>query len=169
MPVVYLGLGSNIGDRYANLEHAVSRIVALAGTLLGRSRVYETSPWGFDSNENFLNMALEIDTPLDASTLLATLLGIETEMGRVRSGEGYSSRVIDLDILFYGSEIIDLPDLAVPHPFILSRRFVLTPLSEIAPSFIDPVTGITVSQLLSECKDDSSVELYTGDSLLFPL
>ena len=121
--------------------------------------MYESEPWGFDSQTWFLNIALRGDTSLDPKALLKELLLIEKELGRIRipGSTGYESREIDIDIVFYSDFIIDTPDLVVPHPRMAQRLFVLVPLCEIAPAFIHPVLGKSIRLLLSECDDTSRV------------
>lgn len=161
MKRVFLGLGSNLGDREKNLSQALELIPAHVGRIVARSSVWETEPWGFETDDQFLNMVIEIDTDIKPSGLLGRLLMIESMLGRLRSGSGYASRNIDIDILFYGRRKLDTASLVIPHPKIQDRMFVLVPLCEIAPEFMHPVLGITVSQMLSICPDRSKVTRIT--------
>jgi 2-amino-4-hydroxy-6-hydroxymethyldihydropteridine diphosphokinase len=157
---VFIGLGSNLGDRRANIADALDRIRKLPGTrLLKESSLYESEPHG-DAKTWFVNGAIEIDTEHSPDNLLKKLKAIEAAMGRKRvKGKRWGSRIIDLDILFYGSLVLRKKTLKVPHPEIANRRFVLLPLSELAPQFIHPVLQMTVSDLLASVKDTKKVVL----------
>lgn len=156
----YLLIGGNEGDRIAQLATAIAHISASAGTVKRTSAVYETEPWGKSDQPWFLNQALELETGLDAASLLAVLLGIEEKMGRRRS-EKYGARRIDIDILFFNDAIVREPGLVIPHPEMASRRFVLTPLDEIASDHIHPVLCRSVRELLLACTDQLEVKRYT--------
>ncbi len=156
---VYLLLGSNVGDRDSNLSRAIERISQSAGELLKVSRIYETAAWGKIDQASFLNQAVYINTAHAPLELLTQLKNIEKEVGRV-STEKWGPRVIDIDILFYGSEIIQSPQLQVPHPYMPVRRFALLPLAEVTGDFMHPVLRKSVSALLTECPDVSDVRLY---------
>ena len=155
MTRVYIALGANLGDRMANLEAAIAAL-APAATVLERSPVYETDPKYVTDQPRFLNMALAAETNLDAPALLALLKSIEKRLGR-RPGERYGPRPIDLDIIFHGDEIVDLPDLTVPHPRLAERAFVLRPLADLAPARIHPVTGNSVAKMLDDLDDDGGL------------
>jgi len=157
MKQVFLSIGSNLGNREENLKIALSRIREEIGSILISSSFYETEPWRFDTKNQFLNMAVTVETKIEPPALLEALIGIEKSMGRTRDKEQYSSRVIDIDILFYEDLIIEAYDLKIPHPHIPERRFVLVPLVEIAPEFIHPILNKTVSYLLDNCTDDGLV------------
>ena len=131
----YLGLGTNLGDRRANLCRAIEHINEQAGHVLASSSFMETEPWGFTSGNAFLNAVVEVDTPLSPYELLHITQNIECEMGRThKSIKGnYADRIIDIDILLYGDEKINEPDLIIPHPLMWQRSFVYEPLWEIAP------------------------------------
>lgn len=165
----YIALGTNLGDRLANYRKAVESIAEIEGTRITRhSSLYESEPHGRARNW-FLNGVIEIHTELDPHELLKALQKIETEMGRKRpaKGEGGNkkadksvSRVMDLDILLYGRMTVDARRLKIPHPELPNRRFVLMPLSELAPAYRHPVLGVTVSELSVVCKDDKKVHLF---------
>jgi 2-amino-4-hydroxy-6-hydroxymethyldihydropteridine diphosphokinase len=157
MNSAFLLTGGNIGDRQQNLEKAIQSIEKLAGKILKTSSFYETAAWGLKEQAPFLNQALLISTPLPPTNLLNTILQIELEMGRERL-EKMGPRIIDIDILFYNNEIISLLNLTVPHPQIENRRFVLSPLNEIAPSFVHPVLKKTITDMLLTCPDKLEVK-----------
>ncbi len=160
--VVLLGLGSNMGDRLSYLSYALNQLNTEVGRVTAKSSVWETEPWGFEAEEQFLNMAVELATTMDPFTLLGVIKSMEARLGRTRiKGPGYRSRVIDIDILLWGDKVISGPGLQIPHPRIAERRFVLVPLCEIAPYNIHPVRGRSLIELLGECDDKSEVRLYT--------
>jgi 2-amino-4-hydroxy-6-hydroxymethyldihydropteridine diphosphokinase len=149
---VFLLLGSNQGDRLA-LLHQACALLPPAG-VLASSSVYESEPWGFEAEQNFLNQVVQISTNLSPQALLQQAQLVEEKLGRVRTtGSGYTSRPIDVDILFYGSEVVSAPALAIPHPRLHLRRFTLMPLAEIAPDFVHPILKKTMRELLEECED----------------
>jgi 2-amino-4-hydroxy-6-hydroxymethyldihydropteridine diphosphokinase len=159
----YLLLGSNRGDRLQMLMQAAWLIEENTGKIISSSLVYETAPWGFEDETFFLNQVHCIQTLLTPSDLMANLLSIETAIGRKRQGNNYTSRLIDIDILFYDDHIVDHEHLTIPHPRLHQRRFALTPLAEIASDFIHPVLGITIRDLAQQCRDISEVQLFTPD------
>jgi 2-amino-4-hydroxy-6-hydroxymethyldihydropteridine diphosphokinase len=160
MKKVFLGLGSNLGDRAINLKEATSRIIESVGSVVESSAVYETEPWGFRSEAQFLNMVLCVETKLSPSGLLGRILMIESQLGRIRCESQLSSRNIDIDILLYSNEIIDEAALQIPHPKLHERRFVLVPLAEIASTLIHPVLKKSMKNILKSCPDTCIVNQY---------
>jgi 2-amino-4-hydroxy-6-hydroxymethyldihydropteridine diphosphokinase len=160
MKIVFLGIGTNLGNREKNLEQAVARIVQSIGPVLRSSSIYQTEPWGFQSEKDFLNMVVKIETEFAPFALLKKILIIESLIGRVRGPEHFSSRLIDIDILLYDDIIIDEENLKIPHPLLPERQFVLVPLCEIGPEVIHPVLKKTIEKLLEECEDRGIVIKY---------
>ena len=146
-----------MGDSGAILASAVRGIGSHVGTVVKESSVYRTAPWGFEAENDFLNWAIIVDSAMLPHEVMSVLLEIERQWGRVRpnGNAGYSSRPLDIDIIFAASEVIDTADVTVPHPRAHLRRFVLEPMAEIAPDFIHPVLGKSMEQLLAECPDES--------------
>jgi 2-amino-4-hydroxy-6-hydroxymethyldihydropteridine diphosphokinase len=130
---VYLGLGSNIGNRKRNMREAVEYMESMVGTVTRQSALYETEPWGFESPNLFINMCVCVETPLAPRQLLEATQEIEKHMGRVGKSVNheYQDRIIDIDILLYDDMTVDEPDLKIPHPLMKERDFVMTPLNEI--------------------------------------
>lgn len=154
---IYIGLGSNVGDRFGYLDSAVKELSELSSTKVVRmSSVYETEPYGNKDQPEFLNMAVELESSLEPDGLLAGLKSIEAKLGRLRT-ERWGPREIDLDLLYFGKQVVNQKKLQVPHPEVERRRFVLVPLNEIAHSFIDTVRGKGISELLAECTDTGVV------------
>lgn len=158
--IAYIALGSNLGDRFDFLQKAVNAIFERLGKVVRISKVYETPSFGFEGGD-FLNACMQIETRFSAEKLLEKMLKIETDFGRVRtSSETYENRSLDLDLLFYEEEIIDLPQLILPHPEIARRKFVLQPLADIAEKFIHPIHQKSIATLLKETSDHSKLEIY---------
>ena len=155
---VYLLLGSNLGDRISYLRQASSLIGETVAKVIQASSVYETQSWGKADEPDYLNQVLYLKTELHPGLLLEKLLGIETIMGRKREVK-WGSRIIDLDILFYGDQKINEPNLVVPHPELHNRMFTLAPLNEIAPDLVHPVFQKKISDLKSELKSDLTVKM----------
>lgn len=154
MAKVIILSGSNSGKREFFLRSAIELIQTQIGPLGLSSSVYETEPWGFVSEQQFLNQVWMVETNLTPHGVLGQLLDIEMKLGRIRESQGgYVSRVIDLDILYYDEQILNDEELSVPHPRIQERNFVLQPLVEILPHFVHPVLGLTNTQLLEKCQD----------------
>lgn len=153
----YLLLGSNMGNCRALLSTAIEHMEKEIGKLILQSGLYATAAWGNTAQPDFLNQVIVLSTALDAEETLQTILAIEKKMGRVRTVKN-APRVIDIDILFFNNEIIARKDLNVPHPEIQNRRFVLTPLHEIAPLLAHPLLNKTIDQLLRQCPDPLEVK-----------
>lgn len=156
MHIVYLLLGGNIGDRTQMLQSAAAQLSMRVGTIVANSALYETAAWGKEAQPKFLNSVLAIATTLSAEELLTKIQTIENLAGRQRE-EVWGARTLDIDILFYDHDIIQTADLTIPHPFIQDRRFVLTPLCEIAPDLVHPVLHKTITELLAHCPDTLEV------------
>jgi 2-amino-4-hydroxy-6-hydroxymethyldihydropteridine diphosphokinase len=156
--IAYLGLGSNIGDRVANLMSAIQSLGKL-GTVVSVSPLYETEPVGYADQPWFLNCALALKTYLAPEEVLDATLSIEGEMGRIRTVPK-GPRIIDLDILFWGDQVLDTPELTIPHPALHERRFVLAPLEEIAPDFRHPIRRKTVKEMLRELPEGYAVRKF---------
>lgn len=151
MSLVYLSLGSNLGDKTSHLNSAIEKLNQLAGTVVRQSSFYITKPWGFESKNDFLNSVVLLETFLSPFELLDKIQQIEQMMGRVSktiNGE-YWDRIIDIDILLYDNLVMEHPSLTLPHPLMTSRDFVLIPLFEIAPNITDPRTGMKMRNFLS--------------------
>jgi 2-amino-4-hydroxy-6-hydroxymethyldihydropteridine diphosphokinase len=157
MNKAYLLTGGNEGDKLGCLAQAKNDIEKEAGKILTQSALYETAAWGKTDQPSFLNQVLYIETLLDASALMIKLLQVEEKMGRKRL-EKYGPRIIDIDILFFNSAIINEKDLIIPHPQIQNRRFVLEPMNELSPEFMHPVLHKTIHQLLMACEDKLDVK-----------
>lgn len=154
MAIVYLGLGTNIGNRRGNLVKAAALLAERVGDILALSGFMETEPWGFDSENLFLNAAIKMETPLTPDELLSATQAIEREMGREKKSDGsYHDRVIDIDILLYDNRVIEHPGLIVPHPLMQERLFVMAPLAEIAPFERHPLLGRTFMELADSLRD----------------
>ncbi len=152
MQKAVLSLGSNLGDRVNNLKNAIIEINKQIGFSIAISSFYVTEPWGKTDVPDYINIVAIIQTNLSARMLLQKCLAIEEKAGRVRM-EKYGSRTLDIDILYYNNAVIDDDDLQVPHPRMFLRKFVLLPLMEIWPDFLDPLTGKTISQFLEQIDD----------------
>lgn len=154
MAIVYLGLGTNIGNRRGNMVKAAALLAERVGDILALSGFMETEPWGFDSENLFLNAAIKMETPLTPDELLSATQAIEREMGREKKSDGtYHDRVIDIDILLYDNRVIEHPGLIVPHPLMQERLFVMAPLAEIAPFERHPLLGRTFMELADSLRD----------------
>jgi 2-amino-4-hydroxy-6-hydroxymethyldihydropteridine diphosphokinase len=158
-PPVFLGLGSNLGDREAAIAGAVGRLAARGFRTTRRSSLWLTEPVGGPPQGFFLNAVAGGETALSPEALLEACLATEREMGRVRA-ERNAPRTIDVDVLLFGSERREGPGLVVPHPRMHERRFVLAPLAEVAHEVVHPVLGLTIGELLARCPDRSFVRLH---------
>lgn len=154
MSIVYIGIGSNLGDREENCERAIKLLIKNGITVTKRSSMIETEPWGVKEQPKFINMAVELETCLKPDELLHLLKNIEGEVGRSTTTR-WGPRVIDLDILLYNDLIMKTPELEIPHPGIKEREFVLKPLAEIAPGKIHPVLQKTIKDLFLQYRRSS--------------
>ena len=146
MMYVYFGLGTNLGDKEHNLRLAVRKIEERVGKVVSLSAFYATAPWGFSSEHTFLNAAACVETLLPP----LSVLHLTREIGRTHKSVGgvYSDRVIDIDLLLYGDQVLDTPELKLPHPLMHERRFVMEPLAEIAPDLVHPILKKKMRELL---------------------
>ena len=158
MARAFLGLGSNSGDRLKFLREAVTELSAVSDiSVVSISGVYETEPFGVREQRDFLNAVAVIECDLGPAKFAGTLGQIERRVGR-KAAERWGPREIDIDLLYFGGEVLKTPTLTLPHPGVAKRRFVLVPLAELAPDFRDPETGITVSEMLARCPDSGRVK-----------
>ena len=155
----FILFGSNMGDKNKIYVQACLLINNRCGRIVQVSSAYESEPWGFETKEWFLNRLIVVETALEPEEMLRQLLDIEAELGRVRhpEAEGYISRTVDLDILYYGSRIVLTDNLTIPHPRLHQRRFALLPLCEVVPEFVHPAFNLTQTELLKRCFDFSEV------------
>jgi len=156
---VYLSFGSNVGGKRANIETALKFLNDVKVKIKKVSSLYETAPWGNTNQDSFLNMAGIFETSLSPQKLLNEILNIEKLMGRKRT-EKWQPRIIDIDILFFGNEIINENGLTIPHPEMHKRKFVLIPMVEIAAEFVHPMLKKPIIELLNQCRDELTVELF---------
>ena len=157
--VCYIGIGSNLGNTLQNCKYAIESLSRINGiSPIRTSSFYKTEPVGIENQNYFINAVVEITTTLYARNLLQALQNIEKFMGRMREVKG-GPRIIDLDLLFYGQDVIREADLVAPHPEIQKRRFVLEPLNEIASYFIHPVFGVSIRGLKDRLNDNKIVEM----------
>lgn len=150
-------LGTNLGNKIANLNKALQLITSAGIKIKKNSPVYQTKAWGNINQDDFYNAVLLVDTSLSATDLLKTVLEIEIRMGRVRGDEKWMPRLIDIDILYYNEEVVQMDNLIIPHPFIAERKFTLIPLNDISPDYMHPLLKSSNSNLLENCKDNSEV------------
>ncbi len=167
MAQIYLSLGSNLGNRVEILENAQNLIEKRIGTITKTSSYYESEPWGFESDNPFINQIICIDSDIKPQDLLFTTQSIEKKLGRkqktrihARSKQKqYCSRTIDIDIIFYGKMIFNHSELMIPHPEMHNRRFVLEPLAEIANQFLHPIFQQSIDELLTNCSDQCGIQV----------
>ena len=157
---VFILVGSNVGDRAALIDRACASVGDLCGRVIAKSPVYESEPWGFKCEQWFLNQVVKIETMLGPDELMKRLLAIELELGRdrVTPHEGYASRTMDLDILYFGSQIIETEYVTAPHPCLHQRRFALLPLCDLNPEMVHPRLKMTNAELLQMCQDNGVVK-----------
>jgi len=157
MTRVYFLLGGNMGDREELLSEAIRKMTIQLGEFIQTSSLYETEPWGFTHEQNFLNQVAVFETQLSALDILDRTQAIEKELGRIRKTTQYCERTIDIDILFYGDKIIENERLSVPHPRIQERLFALYPLAELIPDYLHPKLQKSIKTLKEECPDNLKV------------
>jgi len=157
MKGIYLLLGSNLGDRKEIVFRALSMIEADIGPVIRRSSVYQTDAWGVVDQPDFLNMAVEIESEMRSAQVLEKIQDIERSLGRIKYGK-WGSRLIDIDILYFGDEVIKTEQLTIPHPHIQERRFTLVPMCELAPDLKHPRLKKTQCELLESCRDRLEVK-----------
>ena len=155
--IIYLALGTNLGDRPANLRAAIETLPPEI-KVIAESKVYETPPWGYEDQPAFLNMAVKCETALEPESLLKRLKQLEVRLGREQSFR-WGPRLIDIDILFYDDLILESESLIIPHPRLQERAFVLVPLADIAPDFVHPVLKETIKELLASA-DTNDIHPY---------
>jgi len=160
MNVAFLSLGGNLKDRLEIIEVATKAIGALCGKITGISSIYETDAWGSDSEKKYLNRVLKIETKLSANQLLKQTRLVETQAGRKRKDDRNADRILDIDLLFFNKAVIHSKELQIPHPRLELRKFILVPLNEIEKTWVHPIFKKTVHQLLKDCTDHLSVELF---------
>lgn len=163
MNKAYLLIGGNLGQVKENLANARRSIEAQIGSIQAASCLYQTAAWGLEDQPDFLNQVLLVHSDMAAPALLAAMLHIEQQLGRVRDIKN-GPRLIDIDLLFFNDEIIELPDLKVPHPLLHTRNFTLFPLAELAPDLVHPVLHKSVQELLADSPDRLAVKKLTRDT-----
>ena len=159
MNTIYIQLGSNMGNRMSHIKNSMKQIEQEVGLIICSSKIYESSPWGETNQNHFLNSVIKVETKLSPSIVLEKLQIIEKKLGRIRK-EKWGERIIDLDILFFNSEIINTEKLKIPHPYIQDRKFVLVPLSEINSDYTHPILQKNIFSLLKKCNDTEKIEEY---------
>jgi len=157
---IYILLGANLGDRVAQLNGALTSIEGSVGNIIKTSTVVETAAWGVEDQPSFLNQVIEVKTFLNPIEALEICQKIENQLGRIRT-EKWGARVIDIDILYYDHDSINLPNLQIPHPYLQDRKFTLIPLVEIAPEYIHPILKKSNKELLAICEDVLDVHIYS--------
>ncbi len=168
MPLCYLGLGSNVGEKQVNLQSAINEIHKDIGQVLNTSSIYETQAWGVMNQDSYYNIIAEVRTVILPLDLIARILAIEDKMGRIRQKK-WDSRLIDIDILFYENYIISTEGLQIPHPLLERRNFVLEPLNEIVSNLIHPKLRKSITELQSSCPDKSWIKKLDFKLQLEPL
>lgn len=157
---VVLLIGGNLGNRYDNIIKTIDLIESNIGDIIKKSKIYETEAWGFESENNFLNQVLIVNSNYTPQQCLIEINKIEEQLERVRESEKWISRTMDIDILFFNDEIIKTDDLTIPHKHISERLFTLKPLNDLLPDYIHPEYKKTVNELLNKCNDKSGVKVY---------
>ncbi|MEI6523040.1 MAG: 2-amino-4-hydroxy-6-hydroxymethyldihydropteridine diphosphokinase [Bacteroidota bacterium] len=157
--MIYILLGTNLGNKLSNLSNAIEKLRSFSLFINRTSSIYKTAAWGNTNQDSFLNQVLEIETKIDPQELLKICLSIEKVMGRIRN-EKWEARIIDIDILFYNDLIFTSKELNIPHEFLHKRGFTLQPLAELNPNLIHPVLKKTIRELLDNCEDNLRVEKF---------
>lgn len=159
--MLYLSTGSNLGHRKNHLAEAEAQIAKKIGRITRKSRIYETSAWGITDQPSYLNQVLEVETSFTAFDILGKIHQIEQQAGRHRL-QKWAARTLDIDILFLNNQIIDTPNLNLPHPHLQDRNFVLVPLCELIPDFQHPILQKKIHELRTNCSDELAVSIYQG-------
>lgn len=154
---VFLGLGGNHDNSAELIEIALRKIDGIAKKIVKKSSNYQTPPWGFEADNDFINCVVWIEYEHNAYQLLDEIQAIEKDLGRIRTGGGYTSRPMDIDVLYFDNQLFKNEKLEIPHPRMYHRNFVMYPLYEIAPDWIDPVQKISVAELFKNCEDKSEI------------
>ena len=157
MNKVVLLLGSNLGDGQLLFQQVISLIDERLGKLELQSALYQSPPWGFEHENDFINQVLIMNTEKDAEEVLQSCLQIEVDLGRKRTAQGYGARTIDIDVLFVNDEVMQTESLVLPHPRLHLRKFTLLPLVELIPDFVHPTLQKSMQELLVACEDNSEV------------
>jgi 2-amino-4-hydroxy-6-hydroxymethyldihydropteridine diphosphokinase len=157
MNKIYLSLGSNIGNSLQTLQLAATEIEKKMGKIILHSSYYQTAAWGNKKQSDFINQVIAIESAHNCHQLMVLALDIEKCFGRIRL-QKWEARILDIDIISFGQEIIDEPDLKVPHPLMHERKFVLIPMKEINPDFVHPLSKINIDELLKACVDDTEIK-----------
>lgn len=155
---IYLGIGGNLGDRLNNIKTVINKITEKIATPQNISPIYLSEPWGFSHAKYFTNAVIKLETDISPTKLLDIILDIESELKRIRTKTGYEGRTMDIDILYIGNKKINLTNLKVPHPKIKDRLFVLLPLKDVNPDFVDPITNKNIDKMISDCNDKSKIK-----------
>ena len=156
---IFLGLGSNQGDRELNLKNSIKLLNSRVGKVLNTSEIYESEPWGVKNQNYFLNQVIEIETRIDPNDLLNICKNIEYDMGR-KPEIRWGKRVIDIDILYYQSKVINQENLKIPHKLMHERKFVMIPLNDLNENHLHPILKITNKEILNKCIDSCKVKYY---------
>ncbi|MCH2224127.1 MAG: 2-amino-4-hydroxy-6-hydroxymethyldihydropteridine diphosphokinase [Crocinitomicaceae bacterium] len=158
--IIYLSLGSNLGNRLDYINTAIDCIKKVIGPIISTSSMFETPPVGFEADTSFINCVISVETYHSPQKVLQLNQEIERNLGRKKKNiYGYESRIIDIDIILFGDLCIEYPELSIPHKEYVNRKFVLVPLQQLIPNHVDPNTHLTISQLLSNCSDMSKIEI----------